>query len=72
MNQRVDAHAPDEPPVRLCCGKRHFGPMCPDGMVMCCLCFGRFAVDQLNVVDGQREDVCKQCSEEEKARYEPT
>lgn len=31
-----------QPPVRLCCGQRHFGPVCPDGKVMCCLCFQRF------------------------------
>ena len=59
----------DEPPVRLCCGKRHYGAMCPDGKVMCCLCFGAFDVDQLNVVDGQREDVCKECANEESKHY---
>ena len=55
-------------PVRLCCGKRHLGPVCPDGKVMCCLCFERFDQGQLNVAaNGQKEDVCKKCAELEKA-----
>ena len=55
-------------PVRLCCGQRHFGPVCPDGMVMCCICFERVSQDQLNVAsNGQKEDVCKQCAERESA-----
>lgn len=54
--------------VRLCCGKRHFGPMCLDGMVMCCICFGRFGTDQLSKnEDGQLEDVCKECAGRERA-----
>lgn len=54
--------------VRLCCGERHYGPMCPDGMVMCCICFGRFGTDQLNRSDdGQLEDVCKECAGRERA-----
>ena len=53
-------------PARLCCGKRHFGPVCPDGMVMCCLCFDRFEVSNLNVSeDGTPENVCKECAEME-------
>lgn len=51
------------PPMRSCCGQRHYGPLCPDGKVMCCLCFGRFSPDELNVVDGHLEDVCKPCAE---------
>ncbi len=58
----------DEPPVRLCCGQRHAGPVCPDGKVMCCLCYGRFAVADLNVSNGKPEDVCKACAEEERER----
>ena len=23
-----------QPPVRLCCGQRHWGVQCPDGLVM--------------------------------------
>lgn len=58
-------------PVRLCCGKRHLGPVCPDGKVMCCLCFSRVDQDQLNVAaNGQKEDVCKKCDELEKAHAE--
>ena len=50
-------------PVRLCCGQRHFGPVCPDGMVMCCLCFKRVSQDELNIAsNGQKEDVCKECA----------
>lgn len=49
------------PPVRLCCGERHSGPMCPDGKVMCCLCFDRFEVEDLSVVEGVIENVCKEC-----------
>jgi hypothetical protein len=50
------------PPVRLCCGQAHWGAVCPDGKVMCCLCFGRFARDGLHTdADGQRLDVCKGC-----------
>ena len=54
----------NEPPVRLCCGQRHWGPVCPDGKVMCQLCFERFWPAQLHVTaDGQREDVCEDCAE---------
>ena len=53
-------------PVRLCCGERHYGAQCPDGLVMCILCFNRFQVEELNVVstdfEGQHEDVCKACA----------
>lgn len=56
-------------PVRLCCGERHFGPVCPDGRVMCCLCFERIPQDKLNTrTDGQKEDVCLKCAEEEKLK----
>lgn len=41
---------------------------CPDGMVMCCLCFERVSQDKLNVAaDGRKENVCKKCAEEESA-----
>lgn len=33
---------------------------------MCCLCFGRFEISELNVVEGIPEDVCIPCAEEEK------
>jgi len=54
-------------PVRLCCGQRHFGVVCPDGKVMCCLCFGRFTPDELSeTVDGDKQDVCVPCAENER------
>jgi hypothetical protein len=55
-------------PVRLCCGQRHFGPVCPDGKVMCCICFNRVQQDKLNVApNGQKEDVCNECAAKEGA-----
>jgi len=58
----------NEPPVRLCCFKRHWGAVCPDGKVMCCLCFDRFEQSELNVTeDGSKEDVCKKCAEAERS-----
>ncbi len=52
-----------EPPVRLCCGERHYGAVCPDGLVMCCICFFRFKIEDLSVQDGTPVDVCKKCHE---------
>lgn len=53
----------DGPPVRLCCGQRHWSVECPDGNVMCCLCFDRFTIDDLHMLpNGQREDVCRECA----------
>lgn len=60
-----------EPPTRLCCGQKHFGPVCPDGKVMCILCFERVELKDLNELeDGQKEDVCKACADEEKIMRE--
>ena len=57
----------NEPPVRLCCGQRHFGCVCPNGKVMCCLCFEVVDIVQLNIAaNGKPEDVCKKCAEEER------
>lgn len=55
-------------PVRLCCGQRHVGAQCPDGKVMCCLCFERFDVADLDVDpdDGKPWDACKDCAEKER------
>ena len=51
------------PPVRLCCGQAHWTVQCPDGKVMCCLCFGRFSLDELNAAeDGSKEDACRECA----------
>lgn len=56
-------------PVRLCCGQRHYGAQCPDGKVMCCLCFHRFNVSELSeTVDGDKQDVCLECAEKEAQR----
>lgn len=55
-------------PVRLCCNQRHAGPVCPDGKVMCCLCFNRFDPSDLSLLpDGRREDVCVACKASEDA-----
>lgn len=52
-----------KPPIRVCCGQRHCGPQCPDGKVVCCICFERVTMAQLNrTSDGQVEDVCQQCA----------
>lgn len=52
-----------EAPVRLCCMNRHYGPQCPDGLVMCCLCFERWHVEQLAVDEHwTRVDVCGACA----------
>ena len=51
-------------PVRLCCGKRHFGVVCPDGMVMCALCFKRVHQSELSRgSSGRLENVCQKCKE---------
>lgn len=53
-----------EIPVRLCCGQRHWTVQCPDGKVMCCVCFSRFELEQLHIdEDGDRENVCIPCAE---------
>lgn len=64
-------------PVRICCGQPHHGPVCPDGLVMCCICFNRVPQDRLAVLeegDGADvssapilEDVCKTCRRKEQA-----
>jgi len=54
------------PPVRLCCGQCHWGAVCPDGQVMCCVCFSRFPVAELFTDgDGDRWDICRSCGEAE-------
>ena len=47
------------PPVRPCCSQRHFGALCPDGLVMCCICFERVEVSELRRESGGRVNVCK-------------
>lgn len=59
----------NKPPVRLCCGQRHWGVICPDGKVMCQLCFDRFEMDDLNRDEnGIPEDICKVCAALEAAQ----
>lgn len=58
------------PDVRLCCGKRHQGTACPDGQVMCCMCFERVPVESLGVdTDGSPVDACRDCLREEEQQY---
>ena len=58
-----------EVPVRLCCGQRHIGFVCNDGMVMCCICFDRFLIEQLHLdTDGVPQDVCKRCASQQQVR----
>ena len=53
-------------PTRLCCGTKHWGSVCPGGLVMCCICFERVPVDRLTVEpDGCRVDVCMSCTIDE-------
>ena len=59
----------DEAPIRLCCMQRHWEAQCPDGKVMCCLCFERFDLDQLALdEDGSVTDICQACSDYEQAQ----
>lgn len=58
----------DGPPVRLCCMSRHWGVLCPDNHFMCCICFDRFPFEEASRnEDGDRQDVCGQCWENENA-----
>jgi len=60
---------PGEPPVRLCCGQRHWGVGCPDGLVMCCLCYHRFPITALHRdAEGTLWDACQGCAEYEEER----
>jgi hypothetical protein len=45
--------------------------VCPDGLIMCCLCFERVPMERLNRPDGWPEDVCVDCAEREKAADVP-
>lgn len=55
------------PPVRLCCGQAHWGIICPDGKVMCQLCFSRFDKSGLfRDSSGDIWDVCRECGEHER------
>jgi hypothetical protein len=56
-------------PVKLCCGQRHGGSVrCPDGLVMCELCFERVTDDALmrDFDDpSKRWNICKPCGHRE-------
>ena len=56
-----DSGTPTGAPVRLCCYQRHYGPVCPDGKVMCELCSNRFDITDLKVDDEGTWDICKGC-----------
>lgn len=51
-------------PVRICCGGRHWGAVCNDGLVMCCLCFNRVTKNDLMRDAEDRSklwDICLSC-----------
>jgi hypothetical protein len=51
-----------QPPVRLCCGERHWTVACPDGRVMCAMCFDRYLEEMLATTPGGTKiDVCQEC-----------
>jgi len=54
-------------PVRLCCGQRHSGVVCPDNTVWCCICFGHFTIDELYEDSEGKWDMCRECGEREYA-----
>lgn len=49
-------------PFRLCCGQPHLGDVCPDGTIMCGICFGKFTAEQWDNETG----CCKECAIKEK------
>lgn len=59
-----------EAPIRNCCLQRHYGVVCPDGLVLCQLCYERFDQAELYVdPEGCKWDMCRRCGEhEEEAR----
>lgn len=57
--------AAKDAPVRLCCLQRHWGAVCPDGKVMCQLCYRRYDIKDLTEDDGVPIDVCRRCSAQE-------
>ena len=63
---KINPQLNDSTPVRLCCGQKHWGIVCPDGKVMCCLCLKRVSQDELHILpNGEKEDVCETCYEKE-------
>lgn len=49
-------------PTRICCGQKHLGDVCPDGTIMCGICFGKFTAEQWDNEIG----CCKVCAISEK------
>lgn len=70
-----DQTAENDAPFRVCCGQQHFGPVCPDGLVMCPICFRRNPKERLHILEGGDgtdatsapiySDVCRTCHERE-------
>jgi hypothetical protein len=57
--------------TRLCCGQQHTGPVCPDGLVMCCICFTRADPEDLYTdADGSCWDICSQCAAAEQRHHQ--
>jgi hypothetical protein len=57
--------------TRLCCGRQHNGPVCPDGLVMCCICFTRAAPEDLYTdPEGSRWDICVSCADAEQRHHQ--
>jgi len=58
-------HLLDDAPVRLCCSQQHWGPVCLDGLVMCCICYGRYEPGELFVdATGVTWDMCEGCGKD--------
>ncbi len=58
-------------PYRLCCGQQHSGPVCPDGLVMCEICYERFETKDLWVdYEGFKWSLCKECGDLEAVNRE--
>lgn len=56
----------DTTPYRLCCGQQHWSVTCPDGLVMCCICFERVpSADVWEDDEGTRWDMCRECGREQ-------
>jgi hypothetical protein len=43
------------------CSQQHPGSVCPDNLVVCCMCFMRVPKSQLMVEHGKVWNVCKEC-----------
>jgi hypothetical protein len=54
-------------PTRSCCGRPHSGAVCPDGLVMCCICFERVTKHSLASDGFSLIDMCRSCWAKERA-----